>query len=238
MIMNNPLDTLRQLQGLTGAVNEQPKTLQELTDRLDELERLIADDRASVQEMAEYRQKLQEYEQEISKRTAGFIQGGSLRHAQRDDPQKRLSADVTGLVETTRFYNDQVKSLNAVARGIGLKPSMTPEERKAIIAEHPDYERASRDLIALGRFIVSQHEKIGRDMMQMNRQHDVRDAARLYAEHHADGSFRAETPDNPPDHLSDPLTELLRRIEETIRNLVDRFANLFRDRGHEGNELN
>lgn len=200
--------------------------LEQLEDELTALEDKIASGYATDRERAEYAQKTAEY-QDMKKRMMGRAAPSQKQIIAQQEYRQTLG-NISGVMEQTRYYNEQVQALDKQAFSIGLRPSMSDDEKRKIIAKHPEYQKASKNLLALGNTIAQQHENIAKGMEKAGRSGvDTREAEELYTDMKTDNSFHTDTPIHPPEQHKTGFSQLAERIEAAIRAVMDKIASLF-----------
>ena len=203
--------------------------LEQLEDELTALEDKIASGYATDRERAEYAQKTAEYQAMKEHLVMKVAPSKSGQIAQQE--YKQTLGNISGVMEQTRYYNEQVQALNKQAFSIGLRPGMSDDEKRKIIAKHPEYQKASKDLLALGNTIAQQHEAIAKGLGKAGKVGvDTREAESLYQDMQADNSFHTDTPIHPPEQHKTGFSQLAERIEAAIRAVMERIASLFRGR--------
>lgn len=226
---------LHRLMQLGQGTLEQPtrpakKTpFEQLEDELEALEDKITSGSATDRERAEYAQKTAEY-QNMKERLVMKVAPSQKGQIAQQEYRQTLG-NISGVMEQTRYYNEQVQALNKQAFSIGLRPGMSDDEKKRIIAKHPEYQKASQDLLSLGNSIAQQHENIAKGMEKAGRSGvDTREAESLYQDMQTDNSFHTDTPIHPPEQHKSGFSQLAERIEAAIRAVMERIASLFRGR--------
>ena len=225
---NENLHRLMQLsQGNQSAKKKTP--LEQLEDELTALEDRIADGSATDRERAEYAQKTAEYQ---NVKESMIVRAAPSQKGQIAQQEYRQTlGNISGVMEQTRFYNEQVQQLNKQAFSIGLRPGMSDDEKRRIIAKHPEYQKASKDLLSLGNSIAQQHEAIANGLGKAGKVGvDTREAESLYQDMHSDNSFHTDTPIHPPAQHKNAFEQLAERIEAAIKAVMERIASLFRGR--------